>query len=389
MGDLHQPTASPSDVGLVEERVAALLTRAQREISDGLLPSCQLAMAKDGQLVLFEALGAADRSTRYVIFSSTKPFVAAVIWQLLAEGVVDVDARIADLIPEFGTNGKDVVTLDQVLLHTSGFPRAPLGAPAWAEREARRAAFARWRLNWEPGTRYEYHPTSAHWVLAEVIHAVTGEDHRDAVNRRIGQPLGLAGFRLGGAPSDFSDVAPMELSGEPMTSDEIMAVLGVPTLDRGEVTDEAIMRFKDPDVLAVGVPGAGGTASAADVVLFYQALLRDERGLWDAEILADATGVVRNTLTDPLWRVPANRTRGLIVAGDDGKSHMRGLGRTVGARAFGHNGAAGQLAWADPDSGISFCYLTNGNDQHLFRQHRRGTALSSLAAVCADPPDAG
>jgi CubicO group peptidase (beta-lactamase class C family) len=222
-----------------------------------------------------------------------------------------------------------------------------------------------------------------------VIHAVPGEDHRDAVHRRVAGPLGLAGFRLGGDPADFSDVAPMELTGEPMTSDEIMAVLGVPTIDRGEVTDEAIIGFKDPDVLAVGVPGGGGTASAADVALFYQALLHDDRGVWDAAVLADATGVVRNRMTDPVWRVPANRTRGLIVAGDDGKSHMRGLGRTVGARAFGHNGAAGQLAWADPDTGISFCYLTNGNDQHLFRQHRRGTALSSLAAVCGESVDAG
>ena len=73
----------------------------------------------------------------------------------------------------------------------------------------------------------------------------------------------------------------------------------------------------------------------------------------------------------------------LAVAGGDGKSHIRGLGRTVSPRAFGHNGAGGQLAWADPDSGLSLGYVTNGLDRHELRMPRRGTAISSRAAVCA------
>ena len=100
-------------------------------------------------------------------------------------------------------------------------------------------------------------------------------------------------------------------------------------------------------------------------------------------MLADATGVVRNTFPDPMLRVPANRTRGLVVAGDDGLSHLRGMGRTVSPAAFGHNGAAGQVAWADPATGLSFCYLTNGRDLNILREHRRTTAVASLAAVCA------
>ena len=45
-------------------------------------------------------------------------------------------------------------------------------------------------------------------------------------------------------------------------------------------------------------------------------------------------------------------------------------------------GAGGQIAWADPESGISFAYVTNGLDAHVIRQGRRGIALSSYAAVC-------
>jgi CubicO group peptidase (beta-lactamase class C family) len=83
-----------------------------------------------------------------------------------------------------------------------------------------------------------------------------------------------------------------------------------------------------------------------------------------------------------MMRTPANRSLGLILAGDDNRAHIRGLGRTVSPGAFGHPGAGGQLAWADPATGLSFAYLTNGLDQHAVREPRRGTSLSSLAGVC-------
>ena len=125
--------------------------------------------------------------------------------------------------------------------------------------------------------------------------------------------------------------------------------------------------------------------ACAELALFYQGLLTNPGNLWDPDVLADATGNVRNVFPDPWFRSPANRTLGLVVAGDDGYAHMRmNFGRTVSARAFGHAGAGGQIAWADPASGLSFCYFTNGLDAHVLRQARRGLALSSRAAVvCA------
>ena len=82
-------------------------------------------------------------------------------------------------------------------------------------------------------------------------------------------------------------------------------------------------------------------------------------------MLADATGNVRNTFPDPQTGVPANRALSIVVAGDDGKAAMRGFGHTVSPAAFGHDGAGGQIAWADPESGVSFVWLTNGLDRHL------------------------
>jgi CubicO group peptidase (beta-lactamase class C family) len=113
--------------------------------------------------------------------------------------------------------------------------------------------------------------------------------------------------------------------------------------------------------------------------MYYQALLHNTKGLWNAEMLSDGTGNIRCVLPDPLTGVPANRTLGLVVAGDDGKSAFRGFGHTVGPRTFGHNGAAGQIAFADPDTGMSFVYLTNGIDQDFLREARRGVSLASRA----------
>ena len=75
----------------------------------------------------------------------------------------------------------------------------------------------------------------------------------------------------------------------------------------------------------------------------------------------------------------------MVIAGDDGKASMRGFGKTNTPTTFGHSGAGGQIAWADPESGLSFVYLTNGLDQHMVRQARRSVALCSIAAEVLKP----
>src|SRR3954447_24168868 len=174
--------------GLDREKVDALVSRARREIDEGRLPSCQFALMRNGVLGAAATIGAPPES-RYVIFSATKAIVATAMWMVLDVGTVRLEDTVAKHIPEFGENGKGAITVEQVMLHTSGFPRAPLGPPVWADREARLSAFSRWRCNWEPGTRYEYHPTSAHWVLAEMIQRRTGDDYRQFIRARIIEPL--------------------------------------------------------------------------------------------------------------------------------------------------------------------------------------------------------
>jgi CubicO group peptidase (beta-lactamase class C family) len=85
---------------------------------------------------------------------------------------------------------------------------------------------------------------------------------------------------------------------------------------------------------------------------------------------------------DPSLNVNTNRALGVVVAGADGNAVYRGFGRTCSPRAFGHGGAGGQIAWGDPETGISLGYATNGFVDAML-MGRRITAISSLAAVCA------
>jgi CubicO group peptidase (beta-lactamase class C family) len=85
---------------------------------------------------------------------------------------------------------------------------------------------------------------------------------------------------------------------------------------------------------------------------------------------------------DPLFDIPVNRGLSIVIAGDDGNAHMRGFGKVASPRAFGHGGAGGQIAWGDPETGISVAYCTNGFVDWM-TMARRITAIGSLAAACA------
>ncbi len=376
-----QAVDDPAELGIDPSALDVLFARAQQDVDAQRVPSCQLALARDGRVAVWRTFGAAAPESRYVIFSATKPVIAGAIWILVGEGALDISRPVADFVPEFATNGKDVITVEHVLLHTSGFPHAPFSPFDWDDRARRLERFATWRCNWEPGTRFEYHPTSAHWVLAEIIERCTSTDFRTFVRERILEPLGVRGLQVGVPPAEQDDINPLVLTGEPTPADELEAVLGVRSLPLTEVTPDALMAFNGAEVRAVGVPGGGGVSTAADLALYYQALLHDPAGIWKPDVLTDVTTNVRNHFPDYIG-TPANRTIGLVIAGDDERRGARGMGKTVSPRAFGHNGAGGQIAWADPTTGLSFCYLTNGLDQHQLREWRRTTGIASRAANC-------
>jgi CubicO group peptidase (beta-lactamase class C family) len=384
----HRLLASrPEDVGIDSERLEAVFARAKRDVDDGVLPSAQVAVARHGKVAGVRTFGSAVQGgverpatdeTLYCIYSCTKAIVGAAVWLLFEGGLLRLDERVADIIPAFGTNGKEIVTVEQVLLHTAGFPYAPYRREGWGDHDALLEAFSSWRLTWEPDSRFEYHATSAHWVLSEIIQRRTGTDYRAFIRERITGPMGLDELFVG-LPQEY----------DRRVADVRYVVEAVePPGGWGEVTPEAILRFNEPRVRRIGVPGAGGIASAAELALFYQTLITggetfDGVRVIKPETIAFATKVRttdrhRSRFPD----APVNRGLSIVVAGDDGNAFVRGFGRTASPRAFGHGGAGGQIAWGDPETGISLGYCTNGFVDWM-TLGRRVTAVSSLAAVCA------
>ena len=386
---------SPREIGLDPAKVEALLNRAEREVKDGLLPSAQIAIARNGKIGALRTVGRAvqggaqkpaTNETLYTIFSCTKAIMSAASWILIGEAKLNPSERVAEIIPEFGTNGKDTMTVEQVLLHVGGFPNAPYPQGEWLDKSKRLERFAKWRLEWPVGSKFEYHPTSGFWVIAEIIERRTGKDFREFVRERISTPLGLPELRVGLPPEFHARVAELCYVGEPL-SDEERTKLGLPAMPETEVTEEAILGFNNPKVREAGVPGGGGIMTAGDLALFYQGLLHnrgtDGAPIINPEALKDALRVRSGDYKDPIFGVKCNRALGVVVAGGDGLANARGFGKTNSALAFGHGGAGGQIGWADPATGISLGYTTNGFDRNDLRMARRGVAISSLAAVCS------
>ena len=371
-------------IGLRPDKVAELLHRVKKEVDEGLLPATQVAMARDGKVGVFESFGTASADSLTCIFSATKAITSSAAWLLIQAGKLDEREVVADIVPEFSTNEKEAITVQQLFTHTAGFPSAPFAPLDWLDKSKRYGRFSKWRLNWEPGSRFEYHPSSSMWVVAEIIERRSGQRYVEFVQDNVLGPLGLDNLIVGLSPADGGRALDVEYSGDPLTPEDYKKI-GIPVPPVTEVTEEALLSFNREEIRAVGVPGGGGYANAHDLALFYQALLHgglNGRELWSARTLQSVRTIRSAELRDPLFKQLANRGLGIIVSGD-GSRNFRGFGKTNSPEAFGHNGAGGQIAWVDPATGVSLAYLTSGHDRNNVRQGKRGVAISSIAAQCA------
>ncbi len=370
---------NPADIGIDATKLQELLDRARKEVDEGFLPSAQIAIARHGKLAAFETFGEATNDSLYCIFSSTKAITSAAAWLLIQDGSLDILRKVSEIVPEFSANGKQNITIEQLFTHTAGFPHAPFRPTDWNDKARRAERYSAWTLNWEPGSRYEYHPTSSMWMIAEIIERLSGKDFTDFVREKISLPLGLPDLWVGCPQEQHNRITEIIHVGDGLTSDDYKK-LGIPEPPVTEVTEDVLTAFNNTDIRLVGVPGGGGITSAADLALFYQGL--NNNTLWNHETLEFALKVRTGNLVDQLSNVPVNRALGVSVAGDE-KRNLRGFGHTNSPMAFGHGGAGGQIGWVDPATGISIGYCTNGHDRNPIRTARRGISISNRAVQCA------
>jgi CubicO group peptidase (beta-lactamase class C family) len=363
------------------EAIADLCARARRDVEAGLewggVEGCALAVAFEGEIVRTEGFGAARADTPMQIMSPTKTILEAALWILRQRGRIRPDDFASCHVPEFGTNGKERITLAMLETHTSAIPWQKIDFPQWADRAERLKAFAQWKPEGDPGSYYEYHPATASWVLAEVIERAGGRDYRAFVKDEVLAPLGLG------------TVETLSL-GEPVSAQQrtLLARNHIP----GYAPDAARRPrmpggFDTQEGLAVGMPGAGAVGTAAGLALLYQHFLHNRARLWDDALLDEVRYRTRIAMPDNLGR-PMLRTLSFVQAGPVSGRYGERIffGARTSEKAFGHQGLGGQVVWADPETGLSFAYLTN---TIVFppggSYHPRAFELSMLAAALADP----
>ena len=345
MSDYPLPSSDPASLGFAAKPLDHLDRLIKQHIEEGRYPGAQIALARHGQLALFRTYGDAKREparvpatndSLFLLFSQTKVLTSAAVWTLIEDGSVSFMDCIADHMPEFAARGKGEITLHQVMTHQGGFPSADVSRASWTDHARMRAEVCDFSLEWTPGSKLQYHGRAAHLVQAMVIEAVTGRDYRDVIRERVIAPLGL---------------------GEDI-------FVGVPTQVQSRCADTYAPEARDnsAEFRAAGLPSGGGFATARGMAAFYQMLLgRGRLGnvrLFSPRLVAY---VSRNHTgergDEQMSGIPMHRGLGPHVRGESDR--IRGLG-TIGSPAtFGHGGVGSSYSWADPESGVSFCYVTN------------------------------
>src|SRR5579885_877367 len=195
--------------GVDPERLHALYKHIQSHIDSGLYPGAAVALARHGKLLAKESFGLArlpegdapavmaNDETLWLLYSQTKPLTAAAIWVLLERGVIGVHDPVSLYLKNFNRKGKENVTIYHLLTHQAGFPNAVVPTSVWRNNELIDDAVCNFELEWEPGSRVHYHASSAHWVLAAIMNAVTGEDYRRFIYKVVLEPLKLSGIWMG------------------------------------------------------------------------------------------------------------------------------------------------------------------------------------------------
>lgn len=238
----------------------------------------QVAAYRDGEQVVdvvagTDATGRSLTADTPVHAMSTGKGVAATVVHVLAEhGVIDYDAPIAELWPEFGAHGKDSATVRDALLHSVGVPALPddVTPEVLHDWDAICAAIADTEPVWKPGTQVGYHAQTWGFIVGEIIRRVTGEPISQVLRDEVAGPLGVADELFFAVPADRLGAVGL-LAGADGFSETITQMFGSPVAPTPDLLNST-------ESLTANVP-SGGVMSARAVARMYAALLGEIDGV--------------------------------------------------------------------------------------------------------------
>lgn len=273
--------------------------------------------------------------TVFDLASISKLFTSIAALQLTDQGKLDVNAPVARYLPEFGVQGKQDVTIEQLLTHTSGFDADPSPSlwEGYADIPSRRKAVLDSPLKNAPGTTYLYSDLNM-LTLGFVIEKLTGEPLDTVVHDRITAPLGMVDTGYNPPASKLNRIAATEYESNPPRG-----------LVRGQVHDENAWSLG-------GVAGhAGVFSTASDLATLCQAILNGGSYRGHRVLRPDT---VEKMLTNYNARFPGD-AHGLGFELDQ-PWYMGALSSPASA---GHTGFTGTTLVIDPESRSFALLLTN------------------------------
>jgi uncharacterized protein YbbC (DUF1343 family)/CubicO group peptidase (beta-lactamase class C family) len=380
------PQVAPEQLGLNAEQLARIDDLVEREIKAKRLPGCVVAIGRTGGIGFLKAYGnrrvepSKEKMTVDTVFdmaSLTKPIATATSVMILVEqGKVRLRNPVAEYIAEFGQNGKEHITVEDLLVHRGGL--IPDNALKDYEDGVEKAWERLFALPTEkPGKRFVYSDVGF-LALGELVHRVSGKSVAEFAAQNVFRPLGM---------KETSYTPSKELAERAATTEQ-----RDDRWMRGEVHDPRAY-------LLEGVAGhAGLFSTAADLAIYCDALLRGANGTAGGDAphqSAKAAHAVppfimsRATLAEMMRpREVAGNHRAL--GWDNRSAYSSNRGELYSPRAIGHGGFTGTAMWIDPELDLFVIFLSN-------RVHPSGDGnvnplagrIGTVAAAAIDGPNGG
>ncbi len=328
-----------------------------------------------------------DASTLALVWSATKGPAAATALHALQEHGVDLQAPVSSIWPEFAAAGKGAVTLAQLLSHQSGLAALSDPAPSLFEVEAVAAALAAQAPFWPPGTAHGYAPRTFGYLLDAVVRRLTQLSLGSYWRQALAEPLGLE-FWIGlpdGHHARAARMAPPRASELKTPDDFDRALANSATLTarafalpRGYA---AVSSLNSPEARRAEIPSFGGIGSAEALARFYHLLAtggaQDGRSFFNRQSLATMQSRLVNGRDLVLLKPTAFAAGFMLDPLDSAGRKVRG---TLGPspEAFGHPGAGGTLAFADPANRLGFAYVMNQMESGVLREAKPARLVAAL-----------
>jgi CubicO group peptidase (beta-lactamase class C family) len=329
--------------------------------------------------------------TLVLVWSATKGIGSACVLHVLQQHNINLDRRVAEFWPAFSQGSKERITLAQLLSHQAGLCALDQRVDVLDYDAAIRALEAQKPL-WPPGTAHGYHARTFGFLLDELVRRIAGKPLSEYWQENFARPLNLD-FWIGLPKKQNSRVATMYAarSGKPPEPKQFYADLVRPgTLARKTFTSpyglNAISQMNSVEIRQQPIVSFGGIGSASALAKFYSMLANGGKADGQTFFSGETLKWMKTTLSDGVDRVfqmPTAFSAGFMkdttkLQGTAVSSPPNSEGR-IGNRpslvtsrlfdpsrtSFGHPGAGGSHAFADPEYKIAFAYVMNQMEQSL------------------------